>query len=114
MHRARSELSGRSPLAQTWLERALLRAMDTSIVEKHDHIPVSSRQGRPPLSLPRGIPRRGFHLTAEIPQGVPLAGATACASSVEKKTSISLGSNSFGVKDIITYPFIEYVGLVER
>jgi hypothetical protein len=64
-------LRGRSPLAQTWLERALLRTMDTRIVEKHDHIPVLSRQGRPPLP-------------------VPLARITAWNSTVVKKTSISL------------------------
>jgi hypothetical protein len=66
MLRTGMSLRGRSPLAQTWLERALPRATDTRIVEKHDHIPVSSRQGRPPLS-------------------VPLAGTTALNSSVDKK-----------------------------
>jgi hypothetical protein len=85
MHRGRRKLRGRSPLAQTWLERALLRAMDTRIVEKHDHIPVLSRQGRQPPSLPCGIPRRGFRLTAEIPRGEPLASITALNSTVAKK-----------------------------
>jgi hypothetical protein len=85
MRRTGMSLRGRSPLAQTWLKRALLRAMDNRIVEEHNHIPVSSRQGRPPLSLPCGIPRRGFRLTAEIPQGEPLASTTAWNFSVEKK-----------------------------
>jgi hypothetical protein len=51
-------LRGRSPLAQTWLERMLFRAMDTAIVPKQDNIPVSSRQGRPPLFLACGMPHR--------------------------------------------------------
>jgi hypothetical protein len=67
-------LRGRSPLAQTWLERALPRATDISIVEKHDHIPVLSRQGRPPLSA-------------------PFAGTTALDSTVAKK-DIQIPSNA--------------------
>ena len=34
-------------------------------------IDYASGADRPPLSLPCGIPRRGFRLTAEIPQGEP-------------------------------------------
>jgi hypothetical protein len=45
-------LRGRSPLAQTWIKRALFRATHTYIDAKQDHIPVLSRQGGPPLSVP--------------------------------------------------------------
>ena len=91
MQRSGGHLWGSSPLAQTWHDRTLFRAMYTHEVVKQDHIPVSSRQGRPPLS-------------AALPDSGGISEHTSMGFfGVKKRHPYPSGQRSFGVKGIIDF-----------